>query len=133
MKRHLLRLSVLLLCIAALFLGKTESGLLSVVKGEYFIFIEQDGQFSAETALFRKRGEYERVDLVGDESVTETIIEKACATVKKRESIGETSIVYAYTVALGEGVYTDFGRVNLMIACSNGRISVGSPLLKGSF
>ena len=109
------------------------NGVLLFADGEYSYFTYSDEQIYIDDPLFNAIGRYERVDFLGDERDVIEVLEKAKAVVKKRERIGNIEIIYAFSPLLMTFKTTDNGTVNLMVAVRNGVISIGSPLLKGSY
>ncbi len=76
---------------------------------------------------------YERVDINYGQENVESVLKKLKAKIIKRETVGDISIIYAYSPCLLKGVNLFGGRVNVMIASTSSSIVVGSPLIKGSF
>lgn len=75
---------------------------------------------------------YERVELDCETNI-DNVLQKLRAIIIKKESIGDISIIYAYSPALLKSVELFGERVNLMIARTSSSVVVGSPLIKGSF
>ena len=61
------------------------------------------------------------------------MIERNGGRILKREQLNGVTVIYAYVGRISKCENTSFGRVNLMIALSGGRMTVGSPLIKGSY
>ena len=109
------------------------NGLLSFVAGEYSYFLNNDEQIYLSSPTFNALCHYERVDFRGGEGEVEKLLEKARAVVKKRERIENIVIIYAYSPLILGSETVNGTKVNLMIALSNDKVVVGSPLIKGSF
>lgn len=77
------------------------------------------------------RGRYVRADLSGDP--TETLA-RLSAKELRREELDGVTVIYAFSPRIAAYETLSFGRVNVMLAVRpDGRLAVGSPLLKGSY
>ena len=128
---------ILLFAIAFITVGVrlSDNGLCSLgIDGRYSYYSTVDEVTVLDEApLFSPRGEYERIDLSGGVEDANRIISRANAVVKAKESFDGLTVIYAYTTRISNFVTVGGERVNLMIAISDGRVAVGSPLLKGSY
>jgi hypothetical protein len=83
--------------------------------------------------LFAHRG-YARLDIVGGEAAAGAVLDDLKASVLWRESFDNTEVIYAYSKNLSLYKIVKDTKINLMIAVSaSGGVSVGYPLLKGSY
>lgn len=113
----------------------SDNGLLSYYSsGDYTVFDKYDNSVTYGTPpLLNKRGCYERLDFNGSDRDVKDFIKKAEGKVVFVEQVGDVKIYYAYSRAISGYSELAFGRVNIMIAQSGGKITVGSPLIKGSY
>ena len=112
-----------------------DNGLCGFIReGSYTVYDKYDRQFiMEEVPVLNVRGVYERVDLKGSYSDAINLLERMDAEILKEEKIDEVKIIYAYSPVLSAYALFSYGKVNVMIALSSGRMAVGSPLLKGSY
>ncbi|MBE5756623.1 MAG: hypothetical protein E7342_02370 [Clostridiales bacterium] len=71
--------------------------------------------------------------IVLSEEETKKVIENLNAKIVFIEEIGETTNYYCYTNKLKYGVTLKKQRVNLHLSTTNGKITLGTPLIFGSF
>ena len=76
---------------------------------------------------------YERFDLKGSEADARLLLKKLNAVIVEEESVGEITIIYAYANSIAKSEKLFGEKVNIMIALSKGNMTVGSPLIKGSY
>lgn len=77
------------------------------------------------------RGQYVRADLTGDPAET---LARLSAKELRREELDGVTVIYAFSPRIAAYETLSFGRVNVMLAVRpDGRLAVGSPLLKGSY
>ena len=74
-----------------------------------------------------------RLDIAGDEQVAICAIRNLDATVLFTEMVDDIMIYYAYSPRLDDTVTVKGQDVNLMVAVSNNVVSLGTPLLSGSY
>lgn len=55
------------------------------------------------------------------------------AQVVKVERVGDITLYYAYSHRMSNGVYVDGKKVNVQIAVTDSAITLGSPLIMGSY
>ncbi len=122
--------AVLLTCVRF-----ADNGLLRFIReGEYTAFTARDAEIKYDLLpLINNRGGYERIDLAGDESKANTLLESMRAVTLSVEHVDDTIVIYAHSPLLSVSADTQMGKVNVMIAVRDGNITVGSPLIKGSF
>ncbi len=75
----------------------------------------------------------QRYDVVGDMDTAEDIIKNLKAKELFRERAGDIDIIYAYSCMLGRAVDVHGCKVNLMIAVSERGVTLGTPLIYGSY
>lgn len=111
------------------------AGLAALVRGgEYTAFDECDREITyAVRPPLGPWNAYERVDLVGGRDRAQSVLSSLDAEVLACERVGDIVVYYARSPRLIKSVSTRYGAVNLMIAASGERVTVGSPLIKGSF
>ena len=112
-----------------------DNGLCSFIReGEYSVYSATDEvtEFS-EVPMLNKRGAYERIDLKGGERDIKALLERMNATIIKEERFEDITVVYAFCPRISNFVEVEGAKVNIMIALSNGKMTVGSPLIKGSY
>ncbi|MDR0426091.1 MAG: hypothetical protein LBH24_02855 [Clostridiales bacterium] len=132
-KRFLLFVAVILLLVGY---RLSDNGLLAYCgDGVYATFDRRDNMTVHRTPpLFCPRGGYERIDMPGEREDAAALLAAMKAAVVARETVGDIEILYAYTPRIHKSESLSIGRVNVMIALSNGgRVIIGSPLIKGSF
>lgn len=79
-------------------------------------------------------GDTVRVDFSGDESDMYGALERIGADTVKTVYSGGTLIVYAYSARICGEETTDNGeKYNVMAAYRDGKVSVGTPILSGSY
>ncbi len=71
-----------------------------------------------------------RADFYGDEAAMYDALDRLCATVVRSERTDDLLVVYAYSPRVAASVDADY---NLMAACRAGRVSIGAPVLEGSY
>ncbi len=96
--------------------------------GKYTMFGADDNQ--TEESL---KSIYERLDFDGNDEQAEKFIEDMHAKILFVEQIEGITIYYCYTRKIPKSKLVGGVKVNLVVATSDGKISVGSPLLKGSY
>jgi len=115
--------------------------------GNSLLMINKDGTFSVFDRydnvkiyselplLYRYQHEeyFTRFDTFGNINDTQEILRSLGANELFREQVGDIVIIYAYSPLITKFERVHSHRVNVMIAVREERISVGSPLLKGSF
>jgi hypothetical protein len=96
------------------------------LEGEYTAFSKNDEIISVSIS----KG-YERVDMDGNK--LDEVLEKLRCNIIKKEEVDGITIVYAYSPYLLKSVFIHSRSVNIMIALTEEKTVVGSPLIKGSF
>lgn len=86
-----------------------------------------------EIPLLNARGKYEKVELIGGVKRARKLIEDMRVTIVKREKVDNIEIIYGLSPFLDTNTTTTFGTINIMMAISGEKLSVGTPLLKGSY
>ncbi len=131
-KRLILLIAVVILAVGVRLF---DNGLCSLgLDGKYSYYSSDDEVTKmSKVPLFCARGKYERIDLAGDYAYAERIIKRARASVIKEESLDGVTVIYAYSPTISNFTVVSGKKVNLMIAVSDEKIAVGSPLLKGSY
>lgn len=132
LKRIALCLAVVAFVVALRLYG---SGLTRIsCEGEYSVVTASgEATYFSGAPVLTPRADFVRFDTVGDESVAARLLADLGASVKKRESFDGITVFYAYSPFVSGYESLSFGRVNIMIALSNGRVVLGSPLIRGSF
>lgn len=109
-------------------------GLAGLIGGEYTAFDRYDREINYdERPRIAAFSAYERLDLTGGEAAANGVIAALGARVLAVEKVGEITVYYARSNRIMRCENTRQGRVNVMIAVSGERVTVGSPLIKGSF
>ena len=130
MKRNCVFIIFTILCLCVLALRVYSGNLSSFIGGQYVAYDGQDREYVP--ALIASS--YERIDINGGKDRAVELIGEMSARVVKTEKIEEDiDIYYWYSPRLIKNVYLFGEKVNLMIAVRGDRISVGTPLLKGSY
>ncbi len=75
---------------------------------------------------------YERVDLY-EKNIDVDVLKSVCACELWREQIDDVTVIYGYSPRIIKSVSLNGRRVNVMVAIRCGEITVGSPLIKGSY
>lgn len=102
---------------------------------DYKTFTEATGSTAngALAALSLNGTEGESVTFYGSKDEFEAEIRRLGVTVTERQSLGGIEIVYGYTEKLRGGVNVDGKRVNIEFAYRGGTITVGTPVILGSY
>lgn len=102
---------------------------------DYKTFTEATGSAAngAFAALSLNGTEGESVTFYGTKEAFEAEILRLGVTVTERQSLGGIEIVYGYTEKLRGGVNVDGKRVNIELAYRGGTITVGTPVILGSY
>lgn len=102
---------------------------------DYKTFTEATGSVAngAFAALSLNGTEGESVTFCGSKDRFESEIRRLGVTVTERQSLGGIEIVYGYTEKLRGGVNVDGKRVNIELAYRGGTITVGTPVILGSY
>lgn len=102
---------------------------------DYKTFTEATGSAAngAFAALSLNDTEGESVTFCGSKDRFESEIRRLGVTVTERQSLGGIEIVYGYTEKLRGGVNVDGKRVNIELAYRGGTITVGTPVILGSY
>lgn len=102
---------------------------------DYKTFTEATGSAAngAFAALSLNGTEGESVTFCGSKNEFESEIRRLGVTVTERQSLGGIEIVYGYTEKLRGGVNVDGKRVNIELAYRGGTITVGTPVILGSY
>lgn len=102
---------------------------------DYKTFTEATGSAAngAFAALSLNGTEGESVTFCGSKDRFESEIRRLGVTVTERQSLGGIEIVYGYTEKLRGGVNVDGKRVNIELAYRGGTITVGTPVILGSY
>lgn len=110
-------------------------GLCSFVReGSYTAYVDGDAELRYDEVPFcGVRGAYERIDTYGGEEKAEDILEKLAATRARTETVGDITVIYAFSPLLPQSVTLKGERTNVMIALTCGKLVIGSPLIKGSY
>lgn len=110
-------------------------GLCSFVReGSYTAYVGGDAELRYdEVPLIGVRGAYERIDTYGGEEKAAEILRTLAATNARTETVGEITVIYAFSPFLPQSVTLKGERTNVMIALSRGKLVIGSPLIKGSY
>lgn len=141
MRRYLSFLSItvlsllLFLCAFALRTGLFDVPFFAARDVKFTVFNGSDVGIDVTNSRFYPNG-YERVDCLGDVDEARAVIEYFRARIVKEEKFGDELVVlYAYSHKLVRSVGLECGDVNIMIAinASSGAMTVGYPLIKGSF
>lgn len=74
-----------------------------------------------------------RLDMDGDEKTAINVISNLGGKLLWREQIDDMVILYAYSYRLMKPVSVNGQKINLMIAICGSKVSVGTPLLYGSY
>ncbi|MBR2968048.1 MAG: hypothetical protein IKC35_04665 [Clostridia bacterium] len=74
-----------------------------------------------------------RLDIMGDEQVALSAMSNLDANVLFVEKVDDIKIFYAYSPRLSEKVMIKGREINLMVAVRNNVVSLGTPLLEGSY
>lgn len=113
----------------------SDNGLAGFIQdGSYTVFDRYDRAVTYDTVpVLCRRGVYERIDVAGSEKDAYALLTRMNASVLETEKIEGITIIYAFCPRLSSSAETGFGKVNVMIALSNGKMTVGSPLIKGSY
>lgn len=82
---------------------------------------------------FISKASYERLDFEGDDKKAKKFIEDLRAEILFTETPEGVTIYYCYTRKIPKYKLVGHVKVNLVVAVSAGGVSVGSPLLKGSY
>ena len=102
--------------------------------GSYTAYLDGDVELRYdEKPLVGVRGAYERIDTCGGEAEAADLLHKLAATGVRTEAVGEITIIYAFSPLLPQSVVLKGERVNVMIALSHNKMTIGSPLIKGSY
>lgn len=110
-------------------------GLCTFVRdGSYTAYLGGDVELRySEVPLLGVRGVYERIDTYGGEEKATEILDRLAATGVRIETIGDVTVIYAFSPLLARSVMLKDGRTNVMIALTRGKLVIGSPLIKGSY
>lgn len=74
-----------------------------------------------------------RLDIEGDENTALSVIANLSGRLLWSEKCGEIKIYYAYSPRLCKPIKIHDKEINLMIAVSDNKVSMGTPLLFGSY
>lgn len=74
-----------------------------------------------------------RLDIEGDENTALSVIKNLSGRLLWSEKCGDIKIYYAYSPRLCEPIRIHDKEINLMVAVSENKVSVGTPLLYGSY
>ena len=131
-KRLVLFVAFALLIIA---LRIFDNGLCSINgQGRYTAFLQNGEEIVYDNIpLFNERGAYERIDFSGNTADAMRFLSEYCASVCFTENASGIEIFYAYSPLISGSVCVHGHAVNLMVACSGSSVTVGSPLIKGSY
>lgn len=75
----------------------------------------------------------QRYDVVGDMDTAENMIQNLGAKELFRERVDDIDVIYAYSPLLCSPVVVHGHKVNLMIAVSERGVTLGMPLIYGSY
>lgn len=125
MKRFCVFIGIICLMLCGIATRLYFNKLSTFLAGEWTAFNESD--LPCVSAISKG---YERVDTNG-ESMSE-IIKKLKCRVVKIEQVDDITIVYAYSPYVLKSVYLFNSNINIMIAKTNNKVVVGSPIIKGS-
>lgn len=128
---------VLLMAITFIAVGVRlyDNGLCSFIReGAYSVYSATDEVTEfIKVPLLNRRGEYERIDLKGGERDARALLERMNATIINEERFDDITVVYAFCPRISNFIKVDDKKVNVMIALSKEKMTVGSPLIKGSY
>lgn len=130
---------VCLLGIAALLLGAgfSDNGLLSVEADGVFTVFGKNGAVTVYSRQNRpaldRFGCYTRLDISGGMAEAEKGIKDLTAEILWTETVGDITVIYAYSPLIRKFETVRNKRVNVMAAVRDGNVSFGCPLLKGSY
>ncbi len=103
-------------------------------QGEYSYFsVDDEMTLVGKVPFFNRRGAYERIDVDGSYYDAKAIIRKMYAVVIAEEEVDGIKILYAFCPRISNEVELNGDRVNIMIAINGDKMTVGSPLIKGSY
>lgn len=110
-------------------------GLCSFVRdGSYTAYLDGDAELRySEVPILGVRGVYERIDTYGGKEKATEILDRLAATGIRTETIGDVTVIYAFSPLLPQSVTLKGERTNVMIALTRGKLVIGSPLIKGSY
>lgn len=75
-----------------------------------------------------------RYDFAGDETCAKAAIENLCGNVLWQEEWEDgLTVYYAYSGRIYRSVALSGQDINLMVAVRGGKVSIGSPMLEGSY
>ncbi len=69
----------------------------------------------------------------GDYDDMKKVIQKMKVAVKQEETVGEVHIIYGISESCGKPVYANGTNINFQIAIRDNVITVGTPLIMGSY
>ena len=105
-----------------------------VCDGSYVAYLDGDVELRyGKVPLLGVRGVYERIDTYGGKEKATEILDRLAATGIRTETIGEITVIYAFSPLLSQSVTLKDERTNVMIALARGKLVIGSPLIKGSY
>lgn len=129
--------AVLFIAVALVFTGLRLAcgGLCAFVRdGSYTAYLDDDAELRyGEVPLLGVRGVYERIDTYGGEEKASEILDRLAATNVRTETVDEITVIYAFSPLLPKVVTLKGERTNVMIALTRGKMTIGSPLIKGSY
>lgn len=113
-------------------LDKTDTSLSSVKNGNTFVVSCKINQASS---VKQKLGKIlgESVHFNGDKSAGLNIISGLNCTNISTENIDNIFILYAYSPQVENYVYINSKKVNIQLAVNNGVVTIGSPVIIGSY
>ncbi|MCM1368075.1 MAG: hypothetical protein NC184_04615 [Roseburia sp.] len=102
--------------------------------GEPYIYVDNAAVRRVDGLCYAS-GDIVRVDFSGDEDDMYAALERIGAETVKTAHAGGTLIVYAYSARVCSGSETTENgeSYNVMAAYSDGKVSIGTPVLSGSY
>lgn len=97
--------------------------------GELYAYENNVATENIDGVCYPPVGSY-RVDFDGDEDELYAALDRINARVVRSERVDDLLIVYAYSPRVAASVKADY---NIMAACRAGRVSIGAPVLEGSY